>query len=182
MKNVSVQSLVLLVVFIFSFLLTPAIFANKLTPTPDDIRFAKDFYQTFRNLMEYDGYIKFETGKIKHSESNISAFKPYLEKKLEYASKTLDLLSEMKTTTPFNDCSIELSKNLNVEIIHLKQALILCNKTLSKEEFDSLDATFNQINKRYEEIKENFISIVKQWDKQSIDEVENSYQQPNFTK
>jgi transcription termination factor NusB len=166
----------LLLLFIFSFIFPLNVFAaGDLVPSKADVYFAQQFYIVFRGFMDKNENLV-DNIKPQEGQTKEHIMKQYALNRLELTEDTIVLIEGIRPSTYFANVYDNLLLNLRKDADLLTEAVEMCEKGM---DFNTLDefftARFDVVEKKYEEIKENFITRVKAWPQGYVDMVEEAY-------
>ncbi|MGD9580661.1 MAG: hypothetical protein AB7V50_04760 [Vampirovibrionia bacterium] len=147
----------------------------KSAPTSEDVKFAGDFYYFFRSVVDYNNNLKEDLVIEDDYDKSIAVIKEVMNRRLEYAKKTISDLESIKPTDKFVSCYNTVLEALKLDVTYVKQILKMCDEKASIEDINNFENTINQTNESFMNAKEELVKVVKSWEEKYVQQVEEIY-------
>ena len=175
MYKLSIQPLVLIVLFIFSIIVMPCIVEAKAKPTEAEVKFAREFYRIFRGIEDQDKLMEHELDTCNIAEPTPKDLKPFLINKYENIYKAYKELDTLKPEECFAHSYELLINTVFTEISFLKATIEMCDTETDMEILDKEYKRYSTIRDNYDQAKELFTNIIEKWPDKQKKRVEKAY-------
>lgn len=153
----------------------PVVFAGDAVPTDKDVQFAGQFYVIFRNVVDYNKDLEDQITIDEDYDKSIDTIKTVMNKRLEYAQKTLDKLEAITPTKDFEAAYNEVVSGVKEDMDYVKSIIALCDKKETIEAIDDKENVLKNTTRVYLDAKDKFVIIVKNWQDEFVQKVEEIY-------
>jgi hypothetical protein len=167
-RNTFLQG-ILIVFGLFSLLFSNTVQAQTIVPTPQELNFAKEYYQIYMSMQNADRVLvkQLEGTDIK----SMSGLNTFMVKKYNYTKNAYDRLCGIKPPAKFVTPYNLLKEAITNHLYYVKNGLQIIKSGADSAKIAEHTANLQPIKNKYSKALTDFMTILKTWPKEYVEKV-----------